>query len=470
MKSDFYDLIVIGGGKGGKTFAMEQAKAGKRVAMVEKGMIGGSCINVACIPTKTMVVSAKAFHLAKKLDTFGVEAQNVRLVMQKVIERKNRIVKAMIDANYKSFIDSGMEFILGEARFIDKNCVEVDVDGKKRALRSDTIVINTGCRPRIPDIKGLDSVSFLTSEDMLNLVEVPEHLVIFGGGYIGLEFAQIFARFGAKVSIIELHEEFLAQEDRDIAREIYDVLQEEGIEIHLNQKFCDVEQKGKIVKLHLEEDGKKKVLEASHFLVAVGRVACTQALNLEVTDVTVDKRGFIQTDEFLQTNQKGVWAVGDVKGGAQFTHLSLDDYRFLKHNIDNPDAKKSIVDRLVPYTVFIDPELSRIGLTEKEALERGFEIKIAKMPVAKMARANTMSETKGVMKVVLDAKSDLILGGAILAPHGGEIMALLQMAMNTGITHEKLRDTMYSHPTLVEGFNLLFSHPFLSKPRKVLTK
>ena len=342
------------------------------------------------------------------------------------------------------------------------------VDPKQTHLRltADSIVINTGCKPNILPIPGIENVEYLTSETLLELTELPSHLLIVGGGYIGLEFAQIFHRLGSKVTIVEGSDQFIHLEDRDIANEVYHTLTEEGIEILLGQQITEVIQNNKSLQLSLKRDGGTALLEGSHLLLAVGRVPCSEDLGLEHTEIETDTRGYVHVNEFLQTTQRDVWAVGDIKGGAQFTHLSWDDYRVLKHNLSNPQNKRSIKDRLVPYTVFIDPELGRVGLTESQARAAGYEIKIAKMPVAKIPRAKTLSETQGVIKIIIDAKTDKLLGGAIFAAEAGESISLIQVAILAGIPYTALREVIFSHPTLAEGFNLALAESALSKGSK----
>lgn len=457
-----YDAIVLGGGKGGKTLAMDLAKSGQKVAMIEDNQIGGTCINVACIPTKALVQSAKIAHYCRTAEKYGVKATLDPINFEAIRTRKNGIVQAMRDANLKQFVDSGMDLMLGRGRFIGPKTIEVALstprDGQsKLEITADKIIINTGALPFVPPISGADKVNYHTNDSLMEISEIPRHLLIVGGGYIGLEFAQIFRRLGADVTVIEASNDFLNREDRDIAKEVFQVLSQEGIHFALDTKINHIQEDKDGITIDVNQQGKAGVLKGSHVLMAVGRIANTADLGLDKTDVQLDERGFIKVNEFLETSAAGIWALGDVKGGAQFTHLSLDDYRIMKHNLANPTHKKSSQGRLIPYTVFLDPELARIGLTEEQAKAQGYSIKIAKIPAAVIPRAKTQSETTGVLKAVIDAKTDKILGVSIFCAEAGEILAAVQLAMEFDIPYQKLRDVMFAHPTLVEGINLWFA-------------
>lgn len=457
-----YDAIILGGGKGGKTLAMDLAKRGQRVAMVEDNQIGGTCINVACIPTKTLVQSAKIAHLCSTAEKYGLKAHLEPIDFKNIRVRKDSVVQGMREANLKQFLASGMDLMLGRGRFIGHKTIEVALttprDGQKKLeISADKIIINTGALPFIPTIPGLEKINYYTNDSLMNIDTLPRHLLIVGGGYIGLEFAQMFRRFGAEVTVIEASNDFINREDRDIAEEVMQVLTQEGVRIELGAKINRFFQEKDSIGIEINRKGQIEVLNGSHVLMAVGRVANTKELDLAKTDVSLDERGFIKVDEFLETSVPGIWALGDVKGGAQFTHLSLDDYRLLKHNLANPENKQSSQGRMIPYTVFLDPELARIGLTETQALEQGYSLKIAKIPAAVIPRAKTQGETAGVLKAVIDAKTDKILGVAIFCVEAGEILGAVQLAMELGMPYQQLRDVMFAHPTLVEGINLWFA-------------
>ncbi|RUR04720.1 NAD(P)/FAD-dependent oxidoreductase [Legionella sp. km772] len=458
-----FDTIILGGGKGGKTLAVDLAKNGQRVAMVEDNQIGGTCINVACIPTKTLVQSAKIAHYCRSAQAYGLKAELAPIDFKSIRERKNSVVQAMREANLKQFLDSGMDLILGRGHFIGPKLIEVHLtkerEGKKTLeITAEQIIINTGALPFIPPIPGLEQVKYHTNESLMNVDQVPQHLLIVGGGYIGLEFAQLFRRLGAEVTVIEAGKEFINREDRDIAEQVYETLKKEGIHFALNTQINTIRQEGKEVVIEVTQDSKAARFRGSDVLIAVGRSANTAHLHVDKTGVELDERGFIKVNEYLETSTKGIWALGDVKGGAQFTHLSLDDYRILKHNLQNPQEPHSSQGRLIPYTVFLDPELARVGITEAQARAQGLAIKVAKIPAALIPRAKTQGETTGLLKAVIDAKTDKILGVSLFCAEAGEILAVLQLAMEWNISYTQLRDVMFAHPTLVEGINLWFSH------------
>ncbi|KTD07782.1 mercuric reductase [Legionella jamestowniensis] len=457
-----YDAIILGGGKGGKTLAMDLAKSGQRVAMVEDNQIGGTCINVACIPTKTLVQSAKIAHLCSTAEKYGLKAHVEPIDFKNIRARKDSVVQGMREANLKQFLASGMDLMLGRGRFIGHKTIEVALstprEGQnKLEISADKIIINTGALPFIPTIPGLEKINYYTNDSLMNIDALPRHLLIVGGGYIGLEFAQMFRRFGAEVTVIEASNDFINREDHDIAEQVMQVLTQEGIRIELGAKINQFLQDKNSIGIEISRNGQTEILNGSHVLMAVGRMANTKDLDLAKTGVSLDERGFVKVDEFLETSVPGIWALGDVKGGAQFTHLSLDDYRLLKHNLANPENKQSSQGRMIPYTVFLDPELARIGLTETQALEQGYSLNIAKIPAAVIPRAKTQGETAGVLKAVIDAKTDKILGVAIFCAEAGEILGAVQLAMELGMPYQQLRDVMFAHPTLVEGINLWFA-------------
>jgi pyruvate/2-oxoglutarate dehydrogenase complex dihydrolipoamide dehydrogenase (E3) component len=457
MATEHFQLAVVGGGKAGKTLAGDLATAGQRVVMVERGMIGGSCINVACIPTKTVVRSAKVADLARHAADYGVRAEFHGVDPLGVRQRKRIVVNSMVDLNRKKFEQSGMSLLLGDARFTAPKTIEVRLtDGTLRTLTADKIVINTGTRPSMPPVTGLSEAAPLTSESILELDRLPEHLIILGAGYIGLEFAQIYRRFGSRVTVIERGHCFLPREDADVAEAVLGILRDEGVDIRLATEVNRVSgRSGAGIHLDLTTPKGQETLDGSDLLAAVGRVPNTEALNLKAAGVQVDARGFVSVNERLETSVPGIWAVGDVNGGPQFTHISLDDYRILKANWSG--GSRTTRDRLVPYTLFIDPELGRVGLTEEEARARGWNVRVARLPVAAVPRARTMTETRGLLKAVVDAASQRILGVTILAPEGGEVMAVAQIAMQAGMPYTALRDTVFAHPTMSEALNDLFA-------------
>ena len=453
MTTDHFEFAILGGGKGGKTLAADLAKSGHQVVMVERGLIGGSCINVACIPTKTMVRSAKVAELARRAAEFGVRLDYHGVDPVGVRARKRAVVEGMVKVNQANFDRSGMTLLLGSARCTGPRAFAVSLnDGGQRSITADNVFINTGTRPSLPPIPGLAEATPLTSETLLELDRLPEHLVVLGGGYIGLEFAQMFRRFGSRVTVIERGPQFLPREDPDVAEQVLGILREEGIEVIYPSEIRRVEgASGISVRVVLGD----RTVECSDLLAAMGRVPNTEALNLAAAGVAIDGRGFVQVNDRLETTAEHVWALGDVNGGPQFTHISLDDYRIVKANLTG--GNRTTRNRLVPYTLFIDPELGRVGLTESEARRQGRSIKVARLPAAAVPRARTLGETRGFLKAVVDAATDKILGAAILATEGGEVMAVVMMAMKAGLPYTALRDNIFAHPTMAEGLNDLFA-------------
>ena len=454
-----FDYLIVGGGKGGKSLAMALGPAGKKVALVEEGQFGGTCINVACIPTKTMVASAKLLHHVQHGDQFGLTVKDGGDHIKGVIERKRRVVKGMVDTHKQLFSSTAnMELILGTAKFVDHKVVEVTAsDGGKRRLTGERIVINTGSKPMIPNVPGLEEAGFLTNAGIMELEELPSHLAIVGGGYIALEFAQIFRRLGSAVTVLLRTDRFLPREDEDIAGAIKEVLEKEGVKFVSGVEISSVSRSGKTATLALKKGDADETLECSHILVATGRVSNNSNLAPEATGVKLDKRGYIEVSEFLETSAEDIWAIGDCNGGPHFTHVSWDDFRILR-DLFLEKKKRSTKGRLVPYTLFVDPELGRVGMTEAEARKSGHDVLIAKMPAAKIPRATTAGETRGILKAVIDKKSGQILGCSIFAHEGGEIMSVVQMAMIGKLTYEQVRDTIWTHPTMAESLNLLFAN------------
>ena len=453
-----FDDVVLGGGKGGKSLAMALANAGRTVALIETGQIGGTCINVACIPTKTMVASAKLVELARRADDYGVDLDLPPVELAPVIERKRRVVAAMVDTHWTLFTTTAnMTFLLGRGAFVGDRTIEVAMaDGSTRTVRGERVYINTGSHTTIPPIPGLDTVDYLTSTSVMELQELPARLAIVGAGYIALEFAQVFRRLGAAVTVIQRGSRFLPQEDPDIAGAVRAILAEDGVEFLEDADPTAVAPAGDGIAISYVSGGQRGSLACSHVLVAVGRTPNTAGLGLEAAGVKVDKRGGIVVDERLQTSAENVFAVGDCNGGPLFTHVSWDDYRILLANVLH-GAGRSTAGRLVPYTLFIDPELGRVGLTEDQARAAGHDVAVASLPAAKVPRANTAGETRGLLKAVVDRGSGQILGCSLLCHSAGEVMSVLQMAMIGKVAYPQVRDTIFTHPTMAESLNLLFA-------------
>ncbi|HLZ22566.1 MAG TPA: FAD-dependent oxidoreductase [Ktedonobacterales bacterium] len=460
------DLLVIGGGKGGKTLAMDLAKQGYTAALLERDpeMIGGTCINVACIPTKTLVQSAKVADWVRRAGAYGIEATLTGVEMAAVRERKRVVVGFMRGGNYKLFTHiPGLEFILGTARFVGDKTVEIQLrEGGIRTLTGKHVVINTGARPKVPALPGLHDVQPLTNETILELDVLPEHLLIIGGGFEGVEFAQMFRRFGSKVTVIQRHDQLLPAEDRDVADAVRQTLEREGIAVLLStsaERAEPVAAGGVRLYLHRADASEDRVVEGSHVLTVTGRAPVTEDLNLAATGLVADARGFIPVNDHLSTVVSGIWAVGDVNGGPEFTHVSLDDYRIVKAQITGVGDHTSTADRILTYAVFTDPELGRVGLTETQARQRGFKVRVARLAANTigMPRAQTMGETEGFLKAVVDADTDRILGTAFFVAEASELNAIIHLAMRLGLPYTLLRDEMYTHPTFMEGLNGLFT-------------
>lgn len=457
--AEHYDAVVIGAGQGGVPLAMAMAGAGRKTALIEREHVGGTCINEGCTPSKTMVASAKVAYLDRRSEDYGVHDGPVYVDIKKVRQRKREIVESFRGGSEKRIENAeNLELLEGEARFTGPKALEVSLNGGGTLeITAENIFINTGARPASPPIEGLDEVPFLDSTSIMELDEIPEHLMVLGGGYVGLEFAQMFRRFGSEVTVVQRSGRLMGREDPDIAEAVADILREDGIEVLLETRARRVEQsKNGEIRLTVDTSDRERALSGSHLLVAAGRPPNTEALNLEAAGVAADKRGFVEVNERLETSTQGVWAMGDVKGGPAFTHISYDDFRIVKTNVLG-NGEATIEDRPVPYTMFIDPQLGRIGLSETEAREQGRNIRVAKMPMSSVARALEMEESRGFMKAVVDADTKEILGCAVLGVEGGEVMAMIQIAMMGGIPYTTLRDAVFSHPTLAESLNTLFS-------------
>jgi pyruvate/2-oxoglutarate dehydrogenase complex dihydrolipoamide dehydrogenase (E3) component len=458
VAAQHYDDIVIGAGQAGVPLATTLAKAGRKTALVEREHVGGTCINEGCTPTKTMVASAKVAYLDRRSADYGVSDGQVAVDMVAVRQRKRDIVRSFRAGGERRLQDAGVELIMSEARFIGPKELEVNLNGGETVrLSAENIFINVGAKPANPPIEGLDSIPALNSTTIMELAEVPEHLLVLGGSYVGLEFAQMFCRFGSEVTVVQRGTQLMSREDADVAEEVAEIMRQDGIEVLLETQTRRAEQTedGRIRLTVSGPDG-ESTLEGSHLLVAAGRPPNTEKLNLDTAGIETDRRGQIKVNERLETNVEGVYALGDVKGGPAFTHISYDDFRIIRANLIE-GGTATITDRKVPYTVFIDPQLGRAGLSEQEAREQGRNVRVAKIPMSYVARAIEVDETRGFMKAVVDADTDQILGCAILGVEGGEIAAMLQIAMMGEVPYTTLRDTVFSHPTLSEALNTLFA-------------
>jgi pyruvate/2-oxoglutarate dehydrogenase complex dihydrolipoamide dehydrogenase (E3) component len=460
-----YQGIIIGSGQGGTPLSKALANAGWRTALVEREHVGGTCVNEGCTPTKTMVASGRVAYLAHRGADYGVRTGRVTIDMKRVRTRKRDIVKLFRNGNQKHIEETkNLDLIFGEAAFTGPKLVRVRLkNGSERTLTADRIFINAGCRPAVPALEGLGDVPFLDSTSIMELAALPKHLLVLGGGYVGLEFGQLFRRFGSRVTIVQSGEQLLAREDADLAEEVAAILKQDGITVLLNSKAERVRKAGREIKLTVRSGKGVRTISGSHLLVATGRVPNTEKLNLAAGGVSTDNRGFIKTNSKLETDAEGVYALGDIKGGPAFTHISYDDFRILRTNLLEKGSA-STDGRLVPYTMYIDPQFGRFGLSEAEARAQSKNIRVAKMPMSYVARALEVDETRGFIKAVVDLESDQILGVAVLGIEGGEIMTQLQLAMMGKLSSTLLRETVFAHPTLAESLNNLFGN-FQDKKR-----
>jgi pyruvate/2-oxoglutarate dehydrogenase complex dihydrolipoamide dehydrogenase (E3) component len=458
MPAKAYDAIVIGSGQGGTPLSIALGKAGWKTAIVERNHIGGCCVNVGCTPTKTMVASARVAYLSRRSADYGVDSGSVTVNMSAVRKRKQKIVESFRDGGLKSIEKTqGLDLLKGEARFNGPKSLEIALsEGGLRVVTAEKIFINTGARPAKAPIPGFDTIPTLDSTSIMELETLPEHLLVMGGGYVGLEFGQMFRRFGSQVTIVHRRDHLLIREDPDVADEVVRILEEDGMKVLLSSEVVRAQGDNTSVSLIVKTPKSEITLEGSHLLVAVGRRPNSDRLNLQSAGVETDEHGFIRVNDQLETNVAGIYALGDVKGGPAFTHISYDDFRILRTNLIE-GGHATTKGRLVPYTVFIDPQLGRIGITETEARNQGLDFRVAKLPMSRVARAIEMSETRGFMKVVVDAKTKQILGCAVLGIEGGELMAMFEIAMLAHLPYAVLKEGIFAHPTLAESLNNLFT-------------
>ena len=456
---DHYQAIVIGSGQGGTPLCQALANAGLRTALVERAHVGGTCVNEGCTPTKTMVASGRVAYLARRGADYGVHTGNITIDMSRVRQRKRDIVNTFRNGNQSRMEKTpNLDLLFGEASFTGPRSIQVRLkDDSKRTLTADQFFINAGCRASVPSLEGMQSVPYLDSTSIMELDAVPEHLLVIGGGYIGLEFGQLFRRFGSRVTIVQQSPQLLRGEDADVAAEVLAIMQQDGIDVLLSTKVQRIAKEGPQIKIAVASAGESesRTISGSHVLAATGRVPNSDVLNISAAGIAADKRGFIQVNAKLETNVAGIYALGDIKGGPAFTHISYDDFRIIRTNLIEKGSA-SIEGRLVPYTVFIDPQLGRVGLSEEEARAQNRKIRVAKMPMSRVARALEVDETRGFMKVIIDAGTKQILGATVLGLEGGEVMSMIELAMLGKLPYTVLQNAVFAHPNLSEALNNLF--------------
>jgi len=453
--TETYDILILGSGQGGKQLAWHLARSGKKVAVVERRWVGGSCPAVACLPSKNEVWSARVAYLVQHAGQFGTHADGVKTDMRKVRARKQDMVEREIVAHLAAYKDSGAELIMGSGRFVGRKTIEVALnDGGTRTLSGEQVVLNLGTHAAIPNIPGLEAARALTHIEALELDYLPSHLIVLGGGYVGIEMAQAYRRFGSRVTIIEPGDHLMAREDADVADEMRTILAAEGIEVLLSARpagVCGLS--GDALSVTVSSADGERTVDGSDLLVAAGRVANTADIGLDTAGVELDARGFIRVNERLQATAPGVWAIGEAAGSPQFTHVSVDDFRIVRDNMAGGNRRTS--DRLVPYVMFTDPPLARVGLSEGEAQRQGVPVRVAKLPMSRVLRTLATDETQGFMKAVVSATDDRILGFTMIGSEAGEVMAAMQTAMLAELPYTKLRDAVIAHLTFVEGLGPL---------------
>ena len=452
-----FDLVILGGGTGSTIAAWTFAGEGKRVAVVDRKYIGGSCPNIACLPSKNIIHSAKVVDYFRRSKEFGIARDGFTIDMSGVRDRKRKMVAGLNEMYIENYRKTGAEFILGTGRFVAPRTVEAALpDGSIRELRGTNVIVSTGTRASLEPIPGLAEAQPLTHIEALELGQVPEHLLVIGGGYVGVELSQAIRRFGSKVTVVDRNGRLMSKEDPDVCDGLRSLLADEGIDILLNARVKQVSGKsGDTVSVIVEQNGIEKVLKGSHVLVATGRNPNTEGLGLDLTGVELTERGYIKVNERLQTTATGVWAIGEVAGSPLFTHISIDDFRVVHANLTG--GNRVTTGRQVPYCLFTDPELAHIGLSETEAEAQGIAYRLFKVPMEANLRARTLSETRGFVKALVEADGDRILGFTAFGVGAGEVLAAVQTAMIAGLPYTALRDAVLTHPTLAEGLIPLFS-------------
>ncbi len=451
-----FDIVILGSGTGSKVLAWTLPAEGQRVATIERKYLGGSCPNIACLPSKNIIHSAKVASYFRRSQEFGIMTQGFTIDMSGVRARKRAMVSGLVDLHRQNYDRSGGELIMGSGRFIGPRTLEATLeDGTRRQLRGKHVVISTGTRAALDPIPGLAEAQPITHIEALELDVIPKHLLVIGGGFVGLELSQAMRRFGSRVSIMERNNRLVSQEDDDVSDALESLFKDEGIDILLNASIKSVSgRSGQSVRVVIEQDGVERTLEGTHLLAASGRAPNTEGIGLELAGVELTAGGYVKVNERLETTAPGVWAIGDVTGGPKFTHISFDDFRIVRENIKG--GNRVTTGRQVPFCLFSDPEYARIGLSEKDAQAQGIAYRLFRMPMAENLRAGTLSETRGFLKALVERDGERILGFTAFGVDGGEIMSAVQIAMIAGLPYTKLADAILTHPTIMEGLNGLF--------------
>jgi pyruvate/2-oxoglutarate dehydrogenase complex dihydrolipoamide dehydrogenase (E3) component len=458
LKAEGVETLVLGSGAGGKLLAWHMARSGQRTVVVERRWIGGSCPNVNCLPSKNEIHSAKVAWLLRHGAEYGARAGRVEIDMAMVRARKRNMVDQQIAAHLRNYQTSGAELVMGSGRFVAPKTLEVRLnEGGTRVLAGDRVFINVGTHAAIPGVPGLDAAFPLTNIEALELDHVPRHLIVLGGGYVGLELAQAYRRFGSRVTVIEHGKQLMVHEDPDVSETLQRILTDEGIDFLVGPEITRVEgRSGKEVTLLVRTLAGEQRIEGSDILVAAGRIPNTADIGLDKAGVELDARGFVRVNERLETSAPDVWAIGECAGSPQFTHVSEDDFRIIRDNLAG--GKRSTRDRLVPYCMFTDPPLARVGLSEADAKRQGLDARVASLPMTSVLRAQTTGETQGFMKVLIAGRDDRILGFTMVGPEAGEVVATIQAAMLAELPYSMLRDAVLAHPTMAEGLGPLLSN------------
>jgi pyruvate/2-oxoglutarate dehydrogenase complex dihydrolipoamide dehydrogenase (E3) component len=449
--------VIIGSGEGGKFLAWHLAQSGEKTLVVERRWIGGSCPNINCLPSKNEIWSAKVANLVFHAGRFGSTAAPAPVNMEVVRHRKREMVQGLVEMHLDRYKATGAELVMGEARITAPCAIEVSLDdGSRRTLQPERLFLNLGTHATIPPVPGLAEFAPLTNIELLELDRLPDHLIVIGGGYVGLEFAQAYRRFGSKVTILQNGPQLLPNEDPDVASEITQVFTQEGIDVVPLAEIVSVDgQSGAGVNLVVRTPTGETAISGSDILVAAGRTPNTTGIGLDSAGIRLDSRGYIVVNDRLETTAPNVWAIGECAGSPQFTHVSLDDFRIIRDNLAG--GKRTTRDRLIPSCLFTDPQVAHVGLTEAEATRRGIALRVVKLPMAAVLRTRTISETVGFMKALINPKDDRILGFTMVGPEAGEVLAVVQMAMLAGLPYTVLTDAIITHPTMAEGLNALFS-------------